>query len=45
MFHQTTNKDNPKMPYIMTKVLEIPSINDDVRNVMIRDMSVSPSAD
>jgi len=33
------------MPYIMTKVLEIPSINDDVRNVMIRDMSVSPSAD
>ena len=34
-----------QMPYIRRKMLEIPSINDDVRNVMIRDMSISPSAD
>jgi hypothetical protein len=32
-------------PYERYKILEIPSINDDVRNVMIRDMSISPSAD
>jgi hypothetical protein len=42
IYHES--KDNKRIPYTLTKALDIKN-GDDIEDVMIRDMSVSPSAD